>query len=55
MKGLDALLRLLVLVIVVWLIVPVLWQWLGPVIPLVGGLLAGVVVIRVLLGRGLKP
>lgn len=55
MKGLDALGRLLAVVVVSWIIAPVLWRWLGAAMPIVCGLLALVIVMRVLFGRGVKP
>ncbi|MDQ1246313.1 MAG: hypothetical protein QG597_681 [Actinomycetota bacterium] len=54
MKGLDALLRLLVVLIVAWLLLPIAGKWLGLAMPIACGLLALVVVLRVLLGKGPK-
>lgn len=55
MKGLESLGRTLLFAVVLWLVLPALWQWLGNLMPFICGLLALVVVVRVLLGKGVKP
>lgn len=54
MRGLDALGKLLLMVVVAWIALPTLWQWLGLAMPIIGGLLVFVIVIRVLFGKGVK-
>jgi hypothetical protein len=55
MKGLDALLKLVVVFIVAWLVLPLVWHWMSVIMPIACGLLAFAVVIRLLFGKGVKP
>jgi hypothetical protein len=54
MKRLDELLRLLLAVIAAWLLLPLISRWLDLIMPVAWGLLALVITVRVLFGKGTK-